>query len=240
LPRSSPGRPGASRSLRARLAALRRFYGKPKPPAVTDPFQQILLENVAYLADDERRAEAFARLRDRVGLAPKKILEAPSSVLHEIGRKGIVPASSAAKLREIAAIALRDFDGDLRSVLDRPLEDARKALRKFPSIGEPAADRILLFAGSHAVFSMDSNALRVLLRLGYGKEAKSYSASYRSARDAVAPELPGAIPALTEAYQLLRRHGQEICKRAHPLCDACPLRAGCVYYRSGGAGASAA
>jgi hypothetical protein len=30
------------------IAILRGLYGKPKPPAVTDPFQQILWENVAY------------------------------------------------------------------------------------------------------------------------------------------------------------------------------------------------
>jgi endonuclease III len=198
-----------------------------------DLFEQIVWENVAYLAGDVRREKALSMLRDKVGLDPKEILAAPLATLREIGRQGILPGNSAAKLREIAEIALSEFDGDLRAISKLPLPEAKKALRKFPSIGEPAAERILLFARSHPVFSMDSNALRVLQRLGYGREERSYSASYRSAQEAVAPELPKDFEGLIEAFQLLRRHGLELCKRSHPLCEACPLRSGCAYARMG-------
>ena len=220
---------GAAATLSTRLALLRRTYGKPAPPEVTDPLGQILWENVAYLADDARRSEAFAALRDTVGLAPAKILAAPRGALERVGRRGILAAGSAEKLRDIARIAESRFGGDLSSILALPLAEARKALRAFPAIGEPAADRILLFARRPGVFSTDSNVLRVLLRLGYGHEGPSYAASYRSALEAVAPELPASAEKRIEAYQLLRRHGQELCKRSHPLCDACPLRTGCVY-----------
>ncbi len=219
-------------SFRSRVASLRKLYGKPKPPAVTDTFAQILLENVAYLADDARRAEAFAALEGEVGVDPRAILAAPRQKLHEIARRGILPAGSAEKLREAARIALDEFPAGLRGLRSLPLEAARKALQKFPSIGEPAAEKILLFAGTHAVFSMDSNVLRVLLRLGYGAEQKSYAASYRSVREALAAELPREGPRLVEAYQLLRRHGQELCKRSHPRCEACPLQPGCAYARA--------
>ncbi|HSS45736.1 MAG TPA: hypothetical protein VLO07_10375, partial [Thermoanaerobaculia bacterium] len=85
-------RKGVSRpALRRVLVALRKFYGRPERPAVTDPFEQILWENVAYLASDKRRQEAFAMLRQRVGVKPEKILAAPLPILHEIGRKGIMP-----------------------------------------------------------------------------------------------------------------------------------------------------
>ena len=35
------------------LGDLRKLYGRPQPPAVTDPFQQVLFENVAYLAAEK-------------------------------------------------------------------------------------------------------------------------------------------------------------------------------------------
>ena len=79
---------------------------------------------------------------------------------------------------------------------------------------------------------MDSNALRVLLRLGYGKEQTSYAASYRSIGEAVAAELPRNPERRIEVYQLLRHHGQHLCRRTHPFCEACPLRAGCAHGRS--------
>jgi endonuclease III len=34
---------------------------------------------------------------------------------------------------------------------------------------------------------------------------------------------------LTVAHQLLRKHGQELCKRSQPICDQCPLRESCAF-----------
>ena len=212
------------------LAALRRLYGKPEPPALPDPFALILYENVAYLASGQRRENAFALLEERVGLSPRDILAAPAAALREIAGHGILPSGTVEKLREIAAIAVEDFGGDLGPVLRLPAKDAIRALRKFPSIGEPGAEKILLFSETLPVLALDSNGLRVLLRLGYGREEKSYAKSYRSAQEAASSELAGTCRARIEAHLLLRRHGQEICKRNHPRCEVCPLRRSCAYY----------
>ena len=50
------------------IALLRKHYGEPEPPPADDPFELILWEQVAYLASDERRVEAFERLAAKVGL----------------------------------------------------------------------------------------------------------------------------------------------------------------------------
>jgi len=217
--------------LRHIVEVLAGFYGRPRPPAVRDPFEQILWENLAYLASDERRAAAWKRFKAEVGTKPADVLAAGKATLMEIGRAGIVPANSANKLVESATIAVEEFGGSLKPILKLPLKEARKALRKFPSIGEPGAEKILLIAGSHPVLGLDSNGLRVLLRLGFGKEDKNYSKSYRSVQEALAPGLPLDVAFLTEAHQLLRRHGQELCKTNHPRCEACPLKKECAYYR---------
>jgi endonuclease III len=222
----------APRTLPRALKALRTIYGKPSAPRRTDPFELILYENVAYLASDARRDEAFAALGQRVGLTPEEILAAPPAVLREIAARGILPAGTVEKLREIAAIAMEDFGGDLSPILRLPPKEATRALTKFPSIGEPGAEKILLFSGALPVLALDSNGLRVLLRLGFGKEEKSYAKSYRLAQEAAARALPRTRKALIEAHLLLRRHGQELCRRNHPLCEACPLRPGCRYYLS--------
>ena len=222
-----------SRSPLVRVVeALEAFYGRPKRPSVRDPFEQILWENLAYLASDERRSQAWKHFRARVGTKPAQVLAAPRALLMEIGQAGIMPAGSANKVQESATIAMEEFGGSLKPVLKLPLKDAKKALRKFPSIGEPGAEKILLFAGSHAVLALDSNGLRVLRRLGFGRDDKNYTKSYRSAQEAVAPGLPLDTAWLTEAHQLLRRHGQELCKTNHPRCDACPLKKDCAYYTS--------
>ncbi len=87
---------------------------------------------------------------------------------------------------------------------------ARAALAAFPMVGPPGADRILAATGSHAVFGLDSNALRVLLRIGWGHEQRGYSATYRSVQSAIAAELRPQPSWLAAAAAVLRRHGCEL------------------------------
>ena len=224
--------PGIRKSFTKIIAELQSFYGRPEPPKVTDPLGMILFENVAYLVSDERRERAFDALREKVGLTPPEILTAHEEKLLEVARLGgMHSAARVEKLRRIAQIALQEFDGDVDKVLKLPLSAAKKALKKFPGIGEPGAEKILLFSKTHPILALDSNGLRVLLRLGYGEERKSYSSTYRSAQEAVAGELRKDFDWLIATHQLLRRHGQELCKNVEPLCPACPVKSSCRFYR---------
>jgi endonuclease III len=133
-------------------------------------------------------------------------------------------------LRTCAQIALEQFDGDLRAVLKLPAAQARKALRKFPGIGDPGAEKILLFCHVQPVLALESNGVRALVRLGVGEEAKNYATTYRLVQKAIEPELRRDFDWLIKAHQVLRRHGQELCKRTKPLCRRCPLAAGCGFF----------
>lgn len=219
-------------AFRITIDKLQNFYGGPEPPKVTDPLRMILLENVAYLVSDQRRDRAFNALSEQVGLTPLEILTAREERLLEVARLGgMRPAARVDKLRCVAQIALQEFNGDLDPVMKQPIAQAKKALKKFPGIGDPGAEKILLFSKTHPILALDSNGLRVLLRLGYGEERKSYAASYRSAQEAVASKLKKDLDWLIAAHQLLRRHGQELCKTTAPLCAACPLKSSCRYYQ---------
>jgi endonuclease III len=198
----------------------------------TDPFELVVWENIAYLANDRRRASAFAELKARVGMEPEVILKADHRTLAEVAKAGILADVSAEKLLTVAKIAYEDFNSDLRPVVRLPLPQAKKALRKLPRIGEPGAEKILLFSGSYPILALESNGLRALLRLGYGKEDRTYAASYRSVQAAVAGQLPGDCTALIHAHQLLRTHGQELCKSSKPRCNQCPLAQKCCYFIS--------
>jgi endonuclease-3 len=213
------------------IADLEKLYGRPEPPKLTNPLEMILWENVIYLADDERREKAFRMLKQQVGTKPQEILAAPDELLLAITSLGIVPEQRTEKLRKIAGIAIKHFQGDWRTILAPPVKEAKKLLQKFPSIGEPGAEKILLFSRSHPILALESNGLRVLLRLGFGEEKKNYSASYKSAQATVQPQCKEDYDWLIRAHQLLRQHGQELCKRTRPKCEACPLAKGCVYYQ---------
>jgi endonuclease III len=215
---------------------LQRYYGPPAPLPSNDPLELIIWENIAYLASDNRRAEAFASLRQTIGTRPEQILAARHSALAAVGKAGILPDVSAEKLLSIAKIAYEEFDSDLRATLKKPLPQAKKALKRFPSIGDPGAEKILLFTRSYPVMALDSNGLRVLCRVGFAEEQKNYSAAYRLVQDAIHEQLPRDCDSLIRAHQLLREHGQELCKRSKPRCVECPLRDSCNYFRKASCG----
>lgn len=214
---------------------LEAHYGRPEPPAVVDPLHLILWESIGYLVEDDRREVAFAALREQVGLKPTDILAAPIEHLAAITRLGgIHPELRAQRLKEIAHIVLNDFDGDLSTALRLPRAKAIKALKKFPSIGEPGAEKILLFTKTYPVLALDSNGLRVLLRLGFGQEHRNYSTSYASVREALQDQIGDDCEFLIRAHQLLRQHGKETCRTNNPACNVCPVRQSCRYFKTHG------
>jgi adenine-specific DNA glycosylase len=191
------------------LDQLEQAGGPADPVPSADGWELVLAENVAYLVDDQRRWQALGRLRDTVGLAPEQILAAPDAVLLA-AVAGARPAERAQRLRRCAELAI-----------------AGAPWHAYPGIGPPGADRIALFTGSKAVLALDANGLRVLTRLGYASPARSYAAGYRQAQAAASARLPATVPVLRRAYQLLRRHGQTVCRRKDPGCPGCAIAGGC-------------
>jgi endonuclease-3 len=215
------------------LATLERFYGAPGPPHPTDPYEMILHNNCGYPASDAACTKGFDALKSEIGLRPDDILAAPDRNLTALMRLGgIVPDVRAARLKEIAALVKHTYGGDLGAALKRPLPEARKVLKKFPTIGDPGADKILLFTRTAPIAAVPSNCVHVPTRLGLGEEKKNYAATYRSAQEAIQAQLPADCDALLRAYLLLKRHGQELCKRSRPLCGSCPVSAGCPWYQA--------
>ena len=181
------------------IALLRQHYGPPERPPTDDPFGLILLENVAYLASPARRREAFEALTRAVGTSPVAILAAERQLLESVTARGILKGAFAEKLRECARIAVDRFGGDLDGVVRGPTDAAKRALRAFPGIGEPGAEKILLFSGQAAFLAPESDGLRVLVRLGLVREEKTYAKTYAAGRDA-GKALPASdIPGMQEA-----------------------------------------
>ena len=218
-------------SFKKVIQKLKSYYGTPTMPEATDPFALIVWENIAYLVDDARRALIFDALRKQIGLNPVEILNTPVERLDEITKLGgKLFQQRSLRVRECALIALNEFGGDLKLALQLPIKKAVTALRQFPGIGEPGAEKILLLTNTYPVLALDSNGLRVLLRIGFGEEKKNYSASYKAVREATADEAGNRCDELIEAHLLLRQHGKVLCKTTKPRCDECPVNSICSYF----------
>jgi endonuclease-3 len=219
------------RSLETFLATLETHHGKPRAPLRTkDPLDLLYWENVAYLVTDVRRRAAYDALVREVGKDPDLVLKTPVAQLAKIIEEGgMLPLLRARKVRKVAELAKSmGGGGDLRGIAKLPVARAKRALMRFPGIGEPGAAKILAMIGAHPLVAFDSNGTRVLLRLGFGAEHADYTKMYRSVLAAVEKPLAGKTAAeLTRAHLLLRTHGQELCTRQDPRCHECPIGADC-------------
>jgi endonuclease III len=216
--------------LKSLLAKLERHHGRPELPPAKGPFELVLWENACYLLPDERRAAVFDALRAQVGLNAEAIWKAPKDVLLPLAKMGgMQPEARVLRWHEIAHITLQQFAGDLDQILTWDYAKARKALKQFPSIGDPGAGKILMFCGLAKGLPLESNGLRVLTRIGYGTPLKNYTATYRSVQEAVTAELPRGAERIARAHLVLRTHGKTLCRDARPLCEECPVSAICRF-----------
>jgi endonuclease III len=235
----------SKRELGSVLEMLEKHYGKQAAVGPSDPYEMILFVNCGYPATDASCTKGYEALKLEVGTKPAEILAAPKAKLAKLMRLGgIVPELRAERLKTIAKIVNEEFGGDLKwslgKLLDEETKDngkgirfAKKALKEFPVIGEPGADKILLFAGLAPIAAVPSACVGVPQRILFGDEDKNYAAEYRAAQEAMTAELPESFDVRQRAYLLLKRHGAEICKRTKPRCEICPISGRCVYFQEG-------
>jgi endonuclease-3 len=213
------------------LDKLEKFHGQQEPSWPVDPYEFIIWWHCGYPASDVACAKGWDKLTSEIGIEPQNLLAAaPRNLASALKPGGMVPELRALRLKEIAMRVKDQLGGDLRAALVRPLADARKTLKKFPGIADPGVDRILLFAGITPIAAVPSNCPHVLVRILHGQERENYGVNYRQAQETIAEEVPETFEARTRAYLLLKRHGQEICKRTNPKCEICPLSSHCAFF----------
>ena len=223
------------------LEALEKMYGPQHAAGPADPYEMLVYLNCGYPASDASCSKGFDALKQEVGLSPREILAASKTKLAKLLRLGgIVPEQRAERLQEIARKVKSEFGGDLKAALKKWVQEekrqpgkgirgAKKILREFPVVGEPSAEKILLFSNLAPIAAVPSAFVEVPARLWFGKAGKSYAADYRAARDILSAGLPETFVARQRAYLLLKKHGQQTCKRSNPRCEVCPLTGSCAY-----------
>jgi endonuclease-3 len=213
------------------LERLEAFYGKQEPRWPTDPYLFLVWWYCGYPASDAACSRGWESLRKSVGVQPEELLAAPvARMAKALAPGGMMPEQRAMRLKELSGRVVNEFGGDLRRAILGPLAQVRKMLKKFPSIADPGADRIVLFAGVAPVAAVPSNCVHVLVRIRHGQEKGDYGANYRDAQAAIEAEVPANIESRQRAYLLLKTHGQETCKRTNPRCKSCPVNSACAFF----------
>jgi endonuclease III len=214
------------------LDALAATYGEQVAAWPVDPYLFLVWLHCGYPASEARCAKGWESLTSQIGVEVDKILAAnPAKLADALKSGGMVPELRAMRLKEIAERVSRQYGGDLLGGLrGLPLAMVRPALKQFPNIADPGADRILLFAGISPVAAVPSNCPHVLVRIRAGRERENYVATYGEAQRMIEDGLPATFDSRIRAYLLLKHHGHEICKSSKPKCDHCPVAAECAFF----------
>jgi endonuclease-3 len=224
------------------LDGLEEHYGAQTAVGPKEPYEMIVFVNSAYPATDVSCAKGYAALKSAVGTKPEEILKAPKAKLLKAAHLGgMLPEMRVERWKQIARMVKKEFGGDLHGALKKLMEEEKRprekrlravknALKKFPVIGEPGAEKILLFAGLAPVAAVPSACTGVPQRILFGHEDKNYAKGYRAAQGKIAAVAPEEFAARQRAYLLLKKHGQEICKRTKPKCEICPVNGMCAYF----------
>jgi endonuclease-3 len=183
------------------LDTLEAFHGRQAPNFPTDPYLFLVWWHCGYPASDASCAKGWAALNNAIGVEPDRLLSAnPSKLAHALKSGGMVPELRALRLKEIAERIEKEFGGDLRMGLHGlSVAQIRAALKKFPGVGNPGADRLLLFGGILPVAAVPSNCPHVLVRIEAGQEGENYTVTYGEAQQAIATEVPATFDARTRA-----------------------------------------
>jgi endonuclease III len=212
------------------LDCLEAIHGKQEPSCPIDPYEFLVWWHCGYPASDERCTKGWAALRADVGTGAEILLKTPTpKLVSALKAGGMVPELRAIRLKEIANRVINEFGGDLWTGLRGDAKAIRKVFKSFPNIGNPGADRIMLFAAIAPVAAIPSNCPHVLVRITEGAEHENYSLTYKDAQRKIDEAVKPTIEARTRAFLLLKAHGQKVCKLTNPHCSECGVRQQCAY-----------
>lgn len=217
----------------SQLDTLESFHGRQRPDWPVDPYEFLVWWHCGYPPSDEACNKGWAALKASFDIAPAKLAKAKEAALSRVLKAGgLIPELRAPRIKAVAGEVVEEWGGDLsRALRAMPPAAAVKTLKKFPGIGEPGAERILLFGNIAPLPAVPSNATQVAVRMQHGSPFDSYAKNYKEGRKLIETQTPATASARRRAYLLLKVHGQTLCKRSTPKCDACPIARTCAYLK---------
>jgi endonuclease-3 related protein len=164
--------------------------------------------------------KAIDNLRDAGVLSFTSLLDlAEEDLAYQIRPSGYYNIK-ARRLKNLLFMIRDRYDGDLNRLLSDETRQARANLLAVQGIGPETADSILLYAGRHPVFVVDTYTHRIFSRHGLIAE----ESDYQSIQEEFEQRLPRDIALYNEYHALLVMLGKHFCKKTKPLCGQCPLR----------------
>ncbi len=184
---------------------------------LNDPFKVLISAILSTRTRDEQTAKAVQRLFSVVK-KPEDLLNLSEDEIDELIKPVGFHRVKAKNLKELARILIYEYN----SKVPNDLND----LLKLPGVGRKVANIVLSFLGKPAI-AVDTHVHRIANRLGVVKTKKP---------DETEEELKKSVPKnlWNRINKAFVGFGQVVCKPIKPLCEDCPFKSFCEYFKNKG------
>jgi endonuclease-3 related protein len=181
----------------------------------------ILTQNTAW-TNVER---AIAKLKAARVLEPEKMFTFPEAKLAELIRPAGYFNVKARRLRSFLRVLVGEFDSDLGKLFAGKTSVVRERLLAIHGIGPETADSLLLYAGGHHSFVIDSYTKRIFSRHGWCAQDAGYDNLKQICESALDQKAGAAqLDYWRDYHAQLVMVGKHFCRARAPRCDDCPLK----------------
>ncbi len=180
----------------------------------------ILTQNTAWVNVEK----AINNLRNAKVLSPYKLYSLPVEELATLIKPAGYFNVKACRVRNFLEVLVRDFSGDLKTMLSGNMNDIRNRLLAIKGIGNETADSMLLYAGGHLSFVIDAYTKRIFYRHGWCKADVEYEELKRMCEQLLKSDTTTDLLDYWQDYHAqLVMVGKNFCKSKVPECANCPL-----------------
>src|SRR5690348_1983280 len=240
---------GDEREIAAFYQTLSRAWGEQHWWPAQSRFEVIvgayLTQNTAW-TNVER---ALTQLRRARVLTVAGIRRTSIADLEQLVRSAGYFRQKARNLKNFVRFLDETYGGSLERMFSEPTQTLREQLRSLRGVGPETADSILLYAGNHPVFVVDTYTRRLLdrhrilpLTAKYDEVRQMFERALgtmkttahrgRAVGDAPRPHEPSrmscakrdaAAQIYNEMHGLIVQVGKRHCLKSKPTCEECPL-----------------
>jgi len=187
-----------------------------------DPFRVLVVTILSQSCTDIAAIRAYRNLDEQVGVTVSQLAKAKVSEIEKAVRVAGLHRQKARALKRIAQLIAKRYSGDLRPVVEGPLEEARLRLQELPKVGPKTAD-VLLGVWGRPTISVDTHVNRVSKRLGLAHQKAKYEEVRATLMQIYDPADYRSVPLLFMA------HGRKTCGAPKPRCSSCPVEKLCPF-----------
>jgi endonuclease-3 len=102
---------------------------------------------ISQNTNDKNTEKSFERLSNHFRIDPETLAHAQIREIENSLKTAGLYRNKAKAIKQVSKVVVEKYRGNLKSVLSKPLEDARQELMQLPNVGPKTADVVLLFAG---------------------------------------------------------------------------------------------